>query len=135
MVTAPTIGRRQLNLVLTDGIDTTSFFDPARVTDTMKYANGQTSVVLVRGRNMPVRDNPARDLLNDVTATSGGQVVVLNRDEELKNTFLAALEAFRTSYLLRYTPAGVSRPGWHAVKVTVNGRSNNAVRARQGYWY
>jgi hypothetical protein len=135
MVTAPTVGRRQLNLVLTDGIDTTSFFDRARVTDTMKYANGQTSVVLVGGRYVPVRDNATRELLNDVTATSGGQVVVLNRDEELSATFLAALEEFRTSYLLRYTPTGVSRSGWHAVKVTVNGRSNNAVRARQGYWY
>ena len=135
MVTAPTIGRRQLNLVLTDGMDTTSFFDPARVTDTMKYANGQTSVVLVRRRNMPIRDDRSRELLNDVTATGGGQVVVLDREEELNATFLAALEAFRTSYLLRYTPTGVSRSGWHAVKVTVNGRSNNAVRARQGYWY
>ena len=133
-VTAPTIGRRQLNLVLTDGIDTTSFFDDERVLDTLKYSSSQTSVVLVRGRNNPVEDKVSRKLINQITATSGGQVVVLDRDDQLNAAFLRALDEFRTSYLLTFTPTGVTRVGWHPVVVTVAGR-NYTIRARQGYWF
>jgi hypothetical protein len=137
LVTAPVIGRRQLNLFLTDGVDSTSFFAPALVLDTMKFASSQTSVVLVRGPGtnpgINLADGPVRDMLKAVTATSGGQIVDLDREEALTDTFLAALEEFRTSYLLRYTPTGVARIGWHPVVVTVP-RSKYSVRARQGYW-
>ena len=132
LVTAPTIGRRQLNLILTDGVDTTSFFKAPLVLDTMRFASGQTSVILVRGQNSNLGGGPARDLLKTVTATSGGQIIELDRDDALKDTFLAALDAFRTGYQLRYSPS-VSRPGWHPVVVTVGARKYT-VRARQGYW-
>ena len=135
LVTAPAMGRRQLNLILTDGIDTSSYFSSARVTETMKYANGQTSIILVQGRGESLAANPSRGLIDTVTATSGGQVVVLNRDDELKSAFLMALEEFRTSYLLTFTPMGVSGGGWHPVAVTVPARANYIVRARQGYWF
>jgi hypothetical protein len=133
LVTAPAIGRRQLNLFLTDGIDTTSFFRAPLVIETMKFATGQTSVILVRGQGDDLGDGPVRDLLKTVTATSGGQIVELDRDDALKDRFLAALEEFRTSYQLRYSPTGVPRPGWHPVTVTV-GQKKYTVRARQGYW-
>lgn len=133
LVTAPSIGRRQLNLFLTDGLDTTSFFKAPLVLETMKFATGQTSVILVRGGSFNLEDGPTRDLLKTVTATSGGQIVPLNRHEELKSTFLAALDEFRTSYQLRYVATGVSRPGWHPVVVSV-GKNKYTVRARQGYW-
>jgi hypothetical protein len=137
LVTTPVMGRRQLNLFLTDGVDSTSFFAPALVLDTMKFASGQTSMVLVRGPGtnpgVNLADGPVRDMLKAVTATSGGQIVELDREEALKDTFLAALEEFRTSYLLRYAPTGVPRKGWHPVVVTVP-RSKYSVRARLGYW-
>ena len=134
MVSAPVVGRRQFNLILTDGIDTSSFFDTDRVKQTMKYASGQTSVILVRGGRKTIGENPAIGLLNDVAGTTGGQVVALEQAEGLSAAFLAALDEFRMSYLLTFTPTGVSREGWHPVVVTVPGH-RYTVRARQGYWF
>ena len=57
----------------------------------------------------------------------------LRSGESLSETFLASLEQFRTSYVLRYTPTGVPRAGWHAVDVSTK-NSKYTVRARQGYW-
>jgi hypothetical protein len=45
--------------------------------------------------------------LRAVAETTGGQLVELHRNEELSDAFLAALDDFRTSYVLRYRPAGV----------------------------
>jgi hypothetical protein len=59
-------------------------------------------------------------------------VVEIDADENLSETFLAAIEDFRTSYVLRYTPAGVKPEGWHEVTVSVKQR-NYTVRARRGY--
>jgi hypothetical protein len=133
LVTAPTIGRRQLNLFLTDGVDSTSFYNVALVRDTLQFSNGQTSIILVRGRGTNLGDGPVMDLLKTVTATGGGQIVELDKDDQLKDRFLAALNEFRTSYLLRYAPTGVSRKGWHPVVVTV-AKGKPTIRARQGYW-
>jgi len=133
LVTAPTVGRRQLNLFLTDGVDTSSFFKAPLVLETMKFATGQTSIILVKGQGGNLGDGPVRDMLNTVTATGGGQIVELGRNDALKDKFLNALDEFRTSYQLRYTPTGVPRPGWHPVVVSV-GKNKYTVRARQGYW-
>lgn len=133
MVTAPAIDRRQLNLFLTDGVDTTSFFKTTLVLENMKFATGQTSVILVEGKGSNLGDGAVRDLLKTVTATSGGQIVTLDKNDELKDTFLTALNEFRTSYQLRYSPTGTARPGWHPVVVTVP-KGKYTIRARQGYW-
>jgi hypothetical protein len=133
LVTAPSIGRRQLNLFLTDGLDTSSFFNISLVRDTLQFSNGQTSIILVRGGGGNLGDGPVMDLLKTVTATGGGQIVEMDKDDQLKDRFLAALDEFRTSYLLRYAPTGVPRQGWHPVVVTV-AKGKPTIRARQGYW-
>jgi VWFA-related protein len=51
----------------------------------------------------------------------------------LTGTFKATFDDFRSSYMLRYTPQGVMRSGWHAIKVTVPGRKSLEVNARRGY--
>ncbi len=43
-------------------------------------------------------------------------------------------EEFRQSYVLRYSPAGVPRGGWHAIAVEVPSQRGVTVRARQGYY-
>ena len=40
---------------------------------------------------------------------------------------------FRQSYVLTYTPEGVTRRGWHKLQVDVPGR-RVTVRARSGYY-
>jgi VWFA-related protein len=47
--------------------------------------------------------------------------------------FDAILDDFRRSYVLHYVPEGVSREGWHRLRVDVQGRGLR-VRARTGYW-
>ena len=42
------------------------------------------------------------------------------------------VDEFRTKYLLRYAPAGVTKGGWHDITVRVKGRKVT-VRARPGY--
>ncbi len=46
--------------------------------------------------------------------------------------FQQILDDCRSSYLLRYTPRGVTRGGWHAIDVKVT-RPGLTVRARKGY--
>jgi hypothetical protein len=55
-------------------------------------------------------------------------------DPGIAAAFLNALDAFRTSYLLRYEPRGVERSGWHDLSVSVTGSGDDYhVRARKGY--
>ena len=48
--------------------------------------------------------------------------------------FKTIFEEFRQSYVLRYSPAGVPRGGWHAIAVEVPTMPGVTVRARQGYF-
>ena len=123
--------RRQLNLFMTDGDDTSSYFDTRTVVETARHAGGQTSVILVRD-NGRLR-GPTREMIDQVAATTGGEVLELDGGDDLSNAFLRTVEAFRTSYVLRYTPNGVSATGWNEVVVRVKKR-NYTVRARNGYW-
>jgi tetratricopeptide (TPR) repeat protein len=69
-----------------------------------------------------------------VEATGGGwhQTVGL-AEPSLTNTFRRTFDDFRTSYILRYSPRGVPRGGWHTINVTVTGPRKYTVRARRGY--
>ena len=47
--------------------------------------------------------------------------------------FDKVFEEYRRSYLLRYTPTGVKREGWHEISVTIPKYSGYEIRARRGY--
>jgi VWFA-related protein len=51
----------------------------------------------------------------------------------LTGTFRETFENFRQGYMLRYTPKGVMRTGWHTIAVTVPKSKGYTVRARRGY--
>jgi hypothetical protein len=129
IVTPPMIDRRQIVLFMTDGQDTTSSFDGATVVETAKHASAPTTIVLVPNR----APNPVRGLLHSVAAQTGGEVVELKGHDQLNQAFLTALQNFKTSYLVRYSPTGVSKTGWHDVAVRIKSKSYQ-VRARRGYW-
>jgi hypothetical protein len=44
------------------------------------------------------------------------------------------LNAFRTSYVIQYTPSNVAGPGWHELDVRVTRPARATVRARKGYF-
>jgi Mg-chelatase subunit ChlD len=133
LVKPPVNGRRQLDILMTDAGEGSSEFESRLVRRTAEYSSTQMSFVFTRGRSAPGgRTGPTLDTMRDVARTTGGQVVEIDADENLSETFLAAIEDFRTSYVLRYTPAGVKPEGWHEVTVSVKQR-NYTVRARRGY--
>lgn len=132
LVTPSTPDRRQLGLLMTDGDDTTSFFDVPTTIETAKFSNTQLSTVLAQaGRK--TNDGLMLTLLRTVAKTTGGEVIEIDEKGDLGAAFIAAIENFRTSYVLRYVPTGVTRAGWHNVEVAVKGKKHT-VRARRGYW-
>jgi len=51
----------------------------------------------------------------------------------LYGVFAKAFENFRQSYILRYSPKGVARAGWHDITVTVPRDKSVTIRSRNGY--
>lgn len=132
LVSAPSPDRRQLTIFMTDGDDTSSFFDARTVLQTARHANAQFSFVIVRGGNTRA-DGAVLTVFRTIAGNSGGEVLEIDHDERLSEAFLAALAGFRTSYVLRYAPTGVDGSGWHDVAVNVKS-GRYTVRARRGYW-
>ena len=103
--------------------------------------------VPVVSRAVPLR------FYNDLAAFTGGTVqtveplTVLRHDtatrslrakigdDGLANAFLRALDEFRSSYVLRYTPVDVRVSGWREIAVrAVRPGGRYTVRARKGYF-
>ena len=75
-----------------------------------------------------------RRLVEGAESTGGAlHRPVLLSEPTLVGTFQRAFEDFRQSYVLRYTPQGVKREGWHEIRVSVPSRPNAVIRARRGY--
>jgi VWFA-related protein len=66
---------------------------------------------------------------------TGGQLYrgQMLAEPTLFGTFRKAFDNFRQSYVLRYSPKGVARPGWHQITVTVPKDKSLKVQSRTGY--
>jgi VWFA-related protein len=73
--------------------------------------------------------------LAEAAALTGGALhkTITFSEPTLAGTFRKVFEDFRSSYVLRYSPRGVRREGWHAIGVEVTGSQRYAVAARKGY--
>jgi Ca-activated chloride channel family protein len=125
---AMTIGEwdagRSLQMVFSDGLDTASFLDPARILDM-----GRRSDVVV----YPIVTKGAKpEFLEELASLTGGRLYEVDRNDELASTFKEILDEFRFRYLLTYTPANVAKGGYHKLEVRVN-RPGARIRARPGY--
>ena len=116
---------RALVIVFSDGVDTTSWLTSEQVLDTAKRSDAVIYGVSVRSKVKP-------ELLNELTAATGGRLQEIERIQNLSKVFVDILNEFRTRYLISYTPAGVARDGWHRLEVRVRGR-RATVHARPGY--
>ncbi len=65
--------------------------------------------------------------------STAGEVTPIEVGESISRAFRKLLDAFRASYTLQFTPAGVPHGGWHNVNVTITRPGNYTVRARSGY--
>jgi hypothetical protein len=71
--------------------------------------------------------------LEVLTGHTGGQLLQVSSDEQLGPAFRRIVDAFKTRYLLTFTPKGVRAEGWHPLEVTLT-RVRGDVKARRGYW-
>jgi VWFA-related protein len=129
MQTRPS-ARRQMILVFTDGADSRSFMDAPAL---LQLGGVSESVVhFAVGIRRGSADVPHKSQLAEIAAATGGDVTTFRVDNAIPSTFRDILDRFRTSYVLRYTPQGVPREGWHNVTVDVR-RGNYEIRARKGW--
>jgi Ca-activated chloride channel homolog len=116
---------RALVIVFSDGIDTSSWLEAKAVLEVAKRFDAVVyAAAAALGANA--------DFLRDLTEQTGGRLIKIESTRNLSGVFLQVLEEFRQRYVVSYSPAGVSREGWHQLTVRVKGR-NATVRARQGY--
>lgn len=80
-----------------------------------------------------VKIQAVRPVRDAVVIPTGGQMFPIDAKEPLSDAFIAAIRAFRTSYVLRYSPSGVDKSGWHAVAVSITRPGRYNIRARKGY--
>ena len=75
--------------------------------------------------------------LSDATRLTGGSKHTASSSADttaIAMFFDAILDDFRRSYILHYVPDGVSRTGFHRLRVELPGRKGDTVRTRPGYW-
>ncbi len=117
---------RSLVIVFSDGVDVSSYIDPAAVIEAAKRSDAVLYGVALKSVSRP-------PFLRDLAEASGGDLFEIKSSAQLDDAFAKVLEQFRSRYLFSYTPTGVERRGWHRLDVRVK-RGGAAVRARPGYF-
>jgi VWFA-related protein len=81
-------------------------------------------------------ENVLARFLSDAAGLTGGSVHDARSGAKAVTVgpfFDAIVADFRHSYILHYEPEGVSRAGWHRLRVETM-KKGDSVRARPGYW-
>jgi VWFA-related protein len=118
-------GGRNVVIVFSDGLDTSSWLSPERVLEAAPRLDVVVYGVSVRGAARPT-------FLRSLSDVTGGAVLQVESTRNLSGAFLGILDEFRQRYMLSYTPQGVSSDGWHRLDVRIKGR-RATVKARTGY--
>lgn len=146
----PRTGGRMVMLVFSDGGDTSSWLDPRTVVTAAQRSDvviyGVTLRQQVEQRNLrEARQNQlerewfhevptsfGRHFLTLLAEDTGGSVLVAERSDRLRDTFVRVISEFKSRYVLSYAPRGVEQGGWHPIEVRLKGRRAD-VTARRGY--
>jgi VWFA-related protein len=142
-------GRRRVIVVVTAGLDTHSLLS----SDTRRQilqrsqppvylvAVGQRLTVVALGSSARAGDLESatfmaddRAPLREIADRSGGRLFDLQEGDSFLTPLRAALEEFRTRYILHYRPRDVPKTGWHDIAVKVTRPGKYEIRARRGYW-
>ena len=135
MMRAPEPGRRQLIVAYTDGQDTISILPIDNLREVAGLADAVVQIVVptTSGRRSTGAEAvPGAALLSDLATRTGGRLFWMDAAAPIGEAFKNAIDEFRTSYVLSFTPQGVTRAGWHDLSVRVTS-GNYEVRARKGY--
>jgi VWFA-related protein len=160
LIAYPHSDRPQMVFTFTDGLDNMSFLDASSVVTVAGHSTAALYLALVsRGnsagmppmtaplmtpaignasrptsgpRFVPYIGEPNTRLLADAARRTGGTVYQRPAGTSLSAVFKQALDEFRSSYVLTFTPRGGKSAGWHKLVVkTKNPR--HRLRWRQGY--
>jgi len=123
--------RRHLVVLLTDGDERLSILDAEKMRDVASHTEALVDVIVPMAKIST--NKPGLAPLIDVATHTGGQLFPILLTDSLSAAFKRSIGDFRTSYLLRYVPQGVARPGWHTVDVRVTKPGQFHVHARKGY--
>jgi len=127
---------RPVLLLFSDGRDTSSWLRNEHVIEATKRSGMLVHVVeLVADQWMGLRGGEIRPskFLGELADTGGGRRWFAKSSRDLRELFGKALNELRARYLLTYSPNGVSREGWHDVKVSLK-NARGDVTARPGYF-
>ena len=128
-------GRRRMVMVFSDGQDAASFLDESDLVDIARRSDVTVFVVAVTDGTTRTPLRPANaGLLAALAQATGGVMAVVQRDQDVSASFIRALTAFRTTYVLQYAPATVAAAGWHDVEVRVTRPGRYQLHARRGYF-
>lgn len=116
---------RALEIIFSDGVDTSSWLRPIAVVDAAKRSDTVVYCVYAGRRRAP-------DFLQELAEFTGGQVFENPDAKALRPTFTRILAEFRQRYLVTYSPRDVAPGGWHQLRVAVRHR-RLTVKARPGY--
>lgn len=137
----PEPDRRHVVMAMTDGYDTISSLDAARLRQIAARSEAVLHVLVVS----PAQGNPRvpgwlphqefdEEALRAAAEATGGQLHDLRPLSSSVRAFRRVLDEFRRSYILRYAPAGVPPEGWHEITVRLKRPGRYSVRARNGYF-
>jgi hypothetical protein len=75
---------------------------------------------------------PNTAALRQAAEATGGRLIELRDERDIRSFFTRTLETARSGYLLSYSPEGVASHGWHDLSVHTR-TPDLTVRARKGY--
>lgn len=121
-------------LVFSDGHDTASWLRQDQLLDATRRSNLLLHVIelLPPSYSTNVTLRPSESL-RQLAKAGGGRHWAAQRPSDLNDLFDKALNELRARYLLTYSPTGVTRDGWHDVKVTLK-NARGDITARPGYF-
>jgi len=118
---------RPVMLVFSDGRDTASWLRSAQAQEAVRRSGMLVHVVELR------TEAGATNFAREVARAGGGRAWSATSAGALRELFGQVLDELRARYLITYYPSGVSREGWHDVKVTLK-NTRGEVTARPGYF-
>lgn len=116
---------RALVIVLSDGVDTSSWLTAGSVVETARRLD-----VVLFGISSGA---PRRTPLEELADASGGELIRVESTREMSSALTSLVDAFRQRYLLSFVPQGVAKTGWHTLDVRT-ARRGLRVKARAGYF-
>ena len=139
-----TTGRRHLVVVMTDGFDNTSVTQLGDLIAVAERSDAVLHIILstpTQGRQRyPAQWHPSPrqfdpgGLRRATNATGGALTSPGFFGTDIGDAFRKVFDRFRGAYVLRYSPEGVARDGWHTINVTVPKYPRYKVTSRTGYF-